>query len=223
VDRRLPALVRRRRGLRARVARLRSRRTAPAPYEADDATAESLQRELQAKLAGQAVALEELRRSLARERDARERAELAHAAEVAAAEERAVERAHEQALRRHQVFGPPERLTIAGSAEVHDALFNTVSGRVTVGDDAFFGHGVAVLTGTHDTTKTGGDRKVAIPDEGRDISIGDGAWIASRATIIGPCRIGAHAVVAAGAVVAGDVPDGATVAGVPARIVRRPG
>jgi FkbM family methyltransferase len=135
----------------------------------------------------------------------------------------AYERGRHAALREHQQFGPAGRLMIAPTAQVNDALFNTVSGAIVVGEHAFFGHGVAVLTGTHDISVRGPRRSEAIPPSGRDIEIGAGVWVASRATLIGPCRIGADAVVAAGAVVTGDVPAGAVVAGVPARVVRHLG
>lgn len=102
---------------------------------------------------------------------------------------------------------------------VNDTLFNTVSGTIAVERSAFFGHGVSLLTGTHDTNQLGLDRQEAIPREGRDIVIGEGAWISSNATVLGPCRVGAHAVVAAGALVVDDVPAYKIVAGVPARIV----
>lgn len=61
---------------------------------------------------------------------------------------------------------------------------------------------------------------MAIPTGGRDIVVRAGAWIASNATIIGPAVIGEHAVVAAGAVVLGNVEPEVVVAGVPARPVR---
>jgi acetyltransferase-like isoleucine patch superfamily enzyme len=117
------------------------------------------------------------------------------------------------------VFGESERLHIAETAVTNDALFNTISGSVKLESDVFTGHGVAFLTGTHDVTQRGIARQQAVPTEGRDIVIETGAWIASRAVVLGPCRVGAHAVVAAGAVVTEDVPAGAIVAGVPARIV----
>ena len=123
----------------------------------------------------------------------------------------------ERALRDHRVWGPEGRLTIAPTAHVNDALFNTESGHITIGDHAFFGHGVAVLTGTHDVSQVREARQRAVPASGRDIEVGPGAWIGTRALVLGPCRIGADAVVAAGAVVTHDVPDGARVAGVPAR------
>jgi acetyltransferase-like isoleucine patch superfamily enzyme len=122
-----------------------------------------------------------------------------------------------RSLRDHRVWGPPGRLEIAATAHVNDALFNTESGTITVGEHAFFGHGVAVLTGTHDVNETREARQRAVPAEGRDVEIAAGAWIGTRALVLGPCRIGADAVVAAGAVVTHDVPDGGKVAGVPAR------
>ena len=49
------------------------------------------------------------------------------------------------------------------------------------------------------------------------VEIGDGASIGARAVCIAPVKIGAWALVAAGAVVTKDVPDFALVAGVPAK------
>ena len=126
----------------------------------------------------------------------------------------------ESTLYHYAVFGDPTRLVIEPGAIVNDALFNVSSGTIRVEANAFFGHGVSLLTGTHDVDVIGPGRKDAIPTEGRDIVIGESAWVSSNATIIGPCRVGRHAVVAAGAVVIGDVPDYAVVAGVPARLIR---
>lgn len=49
--------------------------------------------------------------------------------------------------------------------------------------------------------------------------IGRHAVIGTNASVIGPVTVGAHATVGAGAVVAADVPNWATVVGVPARVV----
>ena len=52
------------------------------------------------------------------------------------------------------------------------------------------------------------------------VEIGDGASIGARAVCIAPVKIGAWALVAAGAVVTKDVPNFALVAGVPAKRIR---
>ncbi|MEO5678114.1 MAG: acyltransferase [Acidimicrobiales bacterium] len=112
------------------------------------------------------------------------------------------------------------RLSIHSSAIVNDATLNIGSGRITIGEFAFFGHGVSLLTGTHDISKRGLERQGAVPDSGRDITIGCGVWLASGVVVIGPVSIGADAVVAAGSLVLHDVPPGAVVGGVPARLLR---
>ena len=52
------------------------------------------------------------------------------------------------------------------------------------------------------------------------VTIGHDVWIATGAIILGPAKIGNGAVVAAGAIVRGDVPDYAIVGGVPAKLIR---
>ena len=56
--------------------------------------------------------------------------------------------------------------------------------------------------------------------EPRAVEIGDGAWLAARVTVLPGARIGAGAVIAAGSVVAGEIPAGAVAGGIPARILR---
>ncbi|MBV8462900.1 MAG: acyltransferase [Acidimicrobiales bacterium] len=53
------------------------------------------------------------------------------------------------------------------------------------------------------------------------VRIGSGSWLGANAVILPGTQIGEHVVVAAGAVVRGEVPDRCVVAGVPARIVKR--
>jgi acetyltransferase-like isoleucine patch superfamily enzyme len=124
-----------------------------------------------------------------------------------------------QLLHHYLLFGVPERLKIAASAVVNNALFNTSSGSITIEDGAFFGHSVSVITGTHDADAVGEKRR-CFPTSGRDIVIKRGAWIASNATILGPCVIGENAVVAACSLVKNDVPPKTIVAGVPAKTLR---
>jgi len=122
-----------------------------------------------------------------------------------------------QIYHRHRVYGDESRLFLSNSANVNNALFNVASGEVFVGDYVFCGHNVLFVTGTHDYTKTRGARQRSIPLEGRDIVIEAGAWIGSNAVILGPCRIGENAVIAASSLVNKDVPPDTIVGGVPAK------
>ena len=54
----------------------------------------------------------------------------------------------------------------------------------------------------------------------RPIHIANDVWIGSRAIVLGGVSIGAHAIVAAGAIVTKDVPAHAVVAGIPAKVVK---
>ena len=132
-----------------------------------------------------------------------------------------LERHKVDALYTYRVHGKPERLHLDPTAVVNNTLFNLSSGHITVGEYAFFGHNVAVLTGTHDIEKFGRERQLAIPRTGRDIVVGDGVWLASDVLVLGPCRIGEHAVVAGGSMVRDDVEPYTVVAGRPAKAVKK--
>ena len=117
--------------------------------------------------------------------------------------------------------GDRARLRLAETAVVNNALFNMSGGTITVGEHAFFGHDVAVLTGTHDVTQFGRARQLAFPRSGRDVVIGDGVWLASHVLVLGPVTIGEHAVVGAGSLVREDVEPYTVVAGRPAKVVKK--
>jgi acetyltransferase-like isoleucine patch superfamily enzyme len=104
------------------------------------------------------------------------------------------------------VCGPASRVRVSATAGLANVLINTAGGTVDIGDYVFFGHDVLLLTGTHDFRVTGPRRQATAKTLDRGIVIEAGAWIASRAVVIGPCRIGRNAVVGAGCVVDFDVP-----------------
>lgn len=86
---------------------------------------------------------------------------------------------------------------------------------VTLEADVFVGHGVMFINDRHPTIAAtlAGTWKMERTTVRRGASIGSGALI------FGGLTIGENAVIGAGAVVLQDVPAGATVAGVPARIL----
>ncbi|WP_186209422.1 acyltransferase [Burkholderia gladioli] len=117
--------------------------------------------------------------------------------------------------------GDWSRVEIGENVHLVNTLLNVSSGRISIGAQTFFGHNVSLITGTHELASVMAERH-DYPREGRDIEIGKGVWIASNAVVLGPCTIGDHAVVAAGAVVlGGHLAAGCLYAGVPARRMRK--
>ncbi|SPP93906.1 acyltransferase [Bradyrhizobium vignae] len=91
---------------------------------------------------------------------------------------------------------------------------------VTIEDEVFVGHGVMFTNDKHPRATTADGRPQQTSDWTlQRTHVGRGASIGSNATILCGVTVGAGAFVGAGSVVTKDVPMGATVAGVPARIM----
>ena len=90
-------------------------------------------------------------------------------------------------------------------------------GGISIGDGTLIGHRVVIATINHGLR----------PEERMDHHIapvrgGRNGWIGSGSILLPGVTIGDGATVAAGAVVTKDVPEGAVVGGVPAKILRQP-
>jgi UDP-2-acetamido-3-amino-2,3-dideoxy-glucuronate N-acetyltransferase len=92
---------------------------------------------------------------------------------------------------------------------------------VTIDDDVFIGHGVMFINDRVPRATT--DGKLQTEEDWACIPtrVRKGASIGTGAVIMCGVTIGAHSIVGAGAVVTHDVPDGVTVAGVPARVMNK--
>ena len=120
----------------------------------------------------------------------------------------------------HRLYGSTERLKISPNALVTNTLFNTYSGEIMIGENVFTGHNVSMITGAHNYNLKNLERMAVEPKEGNDIIIENGVWIGSNVVIIGPCNIGAHSVIAAGAIVTRNIPTGVIAGGIPARVIK---
>ena len=91
---------------------------------------------------------------------------------------------------------------------------------VEIRDEVFVGHGVVFVNDKRPRATTGSGALQTDGDWGLLHTVVEpGASVGSGAVVLGGVRVGAGALVGAGAVVSKDVPAGATVAGVPARVV----
>lgn len=109
------------------------------------------------------------------------------------------------------------QLTIGQRCWFNVGCFFDLGASITIGDQVAFGHHVVVLTGSHEV---GPPAQRAARLYTKPVTIGNGAWLGARCTILPGVTIGAGAIVAAGAVVNRDVPPNTLVAGIPARVVK---
>jgi UDP-2-acetamido-3-amino-2,3-dideoxy-glucuronate N-acetyltransferase len=92
---------------------------------------------------------------------------------------------------------------------------------VTIGDGVFVGHGVMFINDLFPQAVNPDDSMRGPADWTMVPTLVEArAAIGTNATILGGVRIGEGALIGAGAVVVSDVPPGAIVAGVPARVLR---
>lgn len=104
-------------------------------------------------------------------------------------------------------------LRLGDRVEINAGVHLDTSAELVIGDDVLISEQAVIYTHDH------GLDPHSTPVRLSKV-IGEGAWIGMRAVILPGCRsIGRRAVIGAGAVVTRDVPDGAVVAGNPARIV----
>ncbi|WP_320065378.1 acyltransferase [Micromonospora sp. RTGN7] len=85
----------------------------------------------------------------------------------------------------------------------HFQVYGGSASRLTIGERCAVGPDVRVFAGTHEMADS---RCRAGAARSTEVTVEDGCWIGGGAVLVGPCRIGAGSVVAAGAIVRADVP-----------------
>lgn len=99
-------------------------------------------------------------------------------------------------------------------------IHNTIIGPVSIGNHVNLAQGITVTALNHNFS----DPDKRIDEQGIStaaVHIGDDVWIGANAVVLPGVTIGNHSVVAAGAIVTKDVPQGSLVAGVPAKILKQ--
>ncbi len=124
------------------------------------------------------------------------------------------------------IHGPKDRVIWEHANNLTHApniFLNTKSGKIIIGNGTIFGPDCMLLTGRHLFEQ--GILKMPVskqvPEEGYDINIGYGCWIASRAIVLGGAKIQDNSILCAGAIVTKKFhKPGVILAGVPAKIIK---
>jgi maltose O-acetyltransferase len=117
---------------------------------------------------------------------------------------------------------PGTRVFGRGLDAGRDVFINTgctldATDAIVIGDEVHLGHGVHILTSTHEVGPSG---RRAGAGHSMPVAIGDGVWVGAGAIILPGVAIGGGCVIAAGAVVRTDCTADGMYAGVPARRLR---
>ena len=112
-----------------------------------------------------------------------------------------------------------QELEIGNNVSFQPMVYIEAYGGVKIGDDVSFAEGASLFSVNHgfkDLNKPIKDQ----PLTSLPIEIENNVWIGAKATILGGVRVASGTIVAAGAVVNKDTEKNATVAGVPARVIK---
>ena len=114
------------------------------------------------------------------------------------------------------VINGADHLVVGDDVSINAFVHIWAQGGVTIGDSTLIASHVAITSLSHDKRAPRfSDSLVSKP-----VAIGSNVWIGAHAVILPGVSLGDGAIVAAGAVVTGDVPSGDIVAGVPAVSIR---
>lgn len=92
------------------------------------------------------------------------------------------------------------------------------AGTISLGEDCMLSGGIVMdVSDMHSIIDIETGKRINPPG---DITIGDHVWIAQGVSLMKGISIGRHSIIGARSVVAGDIPEHALAAGIPARVIR---
>lgn len=100
----------------------------------------------------------------------------------------------------------------------HKCFFENTLSPIEIGEDCSIGMEVVFCAATHEI---GEGKKRAGLTLGREIKVGNGSWIGTRAVILPGVTIGEGCIIAAGSVVNKDCKPNCIYAGVPAKLIKK--
>ena len=125
----------------------------------------------------------------------------------------------------------PFKITYGVHAFIGDHVFINYGadfldgGTIRIGNRVMMGPEVKIFSGNHSLIPEERmkivDGKLQLVSKAEPVEIGDDVWICGNVTICPGVKIGNRSVVAAGAVVTKDIPDGCLVGGNPARLIKK--
>lgn len=115
-------------------------------------------------------------------------------------------------------LGATKGLSVGQGSFINYGCFIDLGAKTTLGSNVALGYGVMLITCSHHLASA--DGRAGVPTQA-PITIGDGAWLGARVTVLPGVSIGEGCVIAAGAVVADDCKPNTLYGGVPAREIRR--
>lgn len=110
------------------------------------------------------------------------------------------------------------KLSLGRDTFVNAECYIDATAEVRLGDQVHLGPGVRILTTSHEIGPP--DRRASTLTTA-PVDVGDGAWLGAGSIVLPGSRVGAGCIVAAGAVVDGELEPGALYGGVPAKLIRR--
>lgn len=118
---------------------------------------------------------------------------------------------------RNVTFHNPSLVHLGNFVHISNGCIIMATDHIWINDEVMFGPYCVLISGNH--TRASGSFRFGDPQL-IPIEIAKGAWLGAHVTVTAGSQIGEGALVAAGAVVAGKIPDHALAGGVPARAIK---